>query len=74
MQFSAMEKAKENGVEIRYWNDEMLNLFETTWLEVVSEKTSEDPFFNKVWKDLSEFRKGYALWEANAFLPRATHQ
>ncbi|MBA5763524.1 TRAP transporter substrate-binding protein [Vibrio sp. 404] len=74
LQYSAMEKAKDNGVEIRYWNEEMLTLFETTWMEVVEEKKNADPFFNKVWDDLSEFRNGYALWEANAFLPRATRE
>ena len=49
----------------------MLDTFESKWDEVVAEKTSADPFFNKVWSDLSTFRKGYDLWEANAFLPRA---
>jgi len=72
IQFTAMEKAKQNGVEIRYWNKEMLDLFKKTWLEVVEEKKSADPFFNKVWADLSTFRQGYALWQANGFLPRAT--
>ncbi|MEF1291138.1 C4-dicarboxylate ABC transporter, partial [Vibrio sp. M260118] len=72
LQFAAMEKAKENGVEIRYWNDEMLNLFENTWLEVVEEKKAADPFFDKVWADLSTFREGYALWAVNGFLPRET--
>ncbi|GAK83317.1 TRAP transporter solute receptor unknown substrate 6 [Vibrio ponticus] len=74
MQYSAMQKAKENGVEIRYWNEEMLSLFENTWMEVVEEKKNSDPFFDKVWSDLSEFRNGYALWEANAFLPRETQK
>lgn len=72
MQFPVMEKAKENGVEIRYWNDTMLTTFKNTWDEVVAEKTAADPFFKKVWDDMSTFRKGYDLWEANAFLPRAT--
>jgi TRAP-type mannitol/chloroaromatic compound transport system substrate-binding protein len=72
MQFEVMAKAQENGVEIRYWNDTMLQAFEDKWLEVVEEKTAADPFFNKVWADLSTFRKGYDLWEANAFLPRTT--
>ncbi|WP_296062131.1 TRAP transporter substrate-binding protein [uncultured Amphritea sp.] len=71
MQFDVMAKAKENGVHIRYWNDNMLKTFEQKWDEVVAEKTAEDPFFKKVWDDLSTFRKGYDLWEANAFLPRA---
>nr|WP_319556466.1 TRAP transporter substrate-binding protein [uncultured Vibrio sp.] len=72
MQYAAMEKAKQNGVEIRYWNQEMLDLFKNTWMEVVEEKKTEDPFFDKVWTDLNNFRKGYALWSANGFLPRET--
>ena len=71
MQFPVMQKAAENGVEIRYWNDTMLNTFKSTWDEVVAEKTAADPFFKKVWDDMSTFRSGYDLWEANAFLPRA---
>jgi len=71
MQFPEMAKAKENGVEIRYWNDTMLKAFRSAWDEVVTEKTAADPFFKKVWDDMSEFRKGYDLWESNAFLPRA---
>ncbi len=70
MQFPVMAKAKENGVEIRYWNQTMLDTFQTKWDEVVVEKTAADPFFKKVWDDLSTFRAGYDLWEANAFLPR----
>tara|TARA_B100001063_G_C16743194_1_gene545962 strand:+ start:571 stop:1641 length:1071 start_codon:yes stop_codon:yes gene_type:complete len=71
MQFEVMAKAEQNGVEIRYWNQTMLDTFESKWDEVVAEKTAADPFFNKVWSDLSTFREGYNLWEANAFLPRA---
>ncbi|SFG92515.1 extracellular solute-binding protein, family 7 [Neptunomonas qingdaonensis] len=71
MQFPVMAEAKANGVEIRYWNDTMLKAFEDKWLEVAAEKSAEDAFFKKVWDDLSEFRKGYDLWEANAFLPRS---
>ncbi len=72
MQFAVMAKAQEQGVELRYWNDTMLQAFAEKWDEVVVEKTSSDPFFNKVWTDLSTFRKGYDLWEENAFLPRKT--
>ncbi len=71
MQFDVMKKSKENGVEIRYWNQTMLDTFQSKWDEVVAEKTATDPFFKKVWDDLSQFREGYNLWEANAFLPRA---
>jgi TRAP-type mannitol/chloroaromatic compound transport system substrate-binding protein len=71
MQFPVMAKAKENGVEIRYWNDTMLAAFEEKWDEVVIEKSAADPFFKKVWDDLNTFRTGYNLWESNAFLPRS---
>lgn len=74
MQFGVMAKAQENGVHIRYWNDTMLKTFEEKWDEVVVEKTAADPFFKKVWDDLSTFRKGYDLWEANAFLPRSQNK
>ncbi|MBV1787044.1 TRAP transporter substrate-binding protein [Marinobacterium sp. D7] len=70
MQFPVMEKAKQDGVEIRYWNQTMLDTFKTKWDEVVTEKSAADPFFKKVWDDMSTFRQGYDLWEANAFLPR----
>lgn len=71
MQFEVMQKAADNGVQIRYWNQTMLDTFKSKWDEVVVEKTAADPFFKKVWDDLSTFREGYDLWEANAFLPRA---
>lgn len=71
MQFPVMAEAKANGVEIRYWNDTMLKTFEEKWNEVATEKSAEDPFFKKVWDDMSTFRKGYDLWESNAFLPRS---
>ncbi|MFC6669590.1 TRAP transporter substrate-binding protein [Marinobacterium aestuariivivens] len=70
MQFPVMADAKQNGVEIRYWNETMLDTFSEKWQEVAAEKSVEDPFFKKVWDDLSQFREGYDLWEANAFLPR----
>ncbi|WP_338142349.1 hypothetical protein [Amphritea opalescens] len=74
MQFDVMANAKEHGVHIRYWNDTMLTAFEEKWDEVVAEKTVADPFFKKVWGDLSTFRKGYDLRESNAFLPCATNK
>jgi len=70
MQFPVMADAQQNGVEIRYWNQTMLDTFEEKWKEVAAEKSAEDPFFKKVWDDLSQFREGYDLWESNAFLPR----
>ncbi|MFB9887465.1 TRAP transporter substrate-binding protein [Balneatrix alpica] len=68
-QFPVLADSKEKGVEIRYWNDTMLTAFKTAWDEVVVEQT-QDEFFKKVWDDMSGFRSGYDLWEANAYLPR----
>ncbi len=71
MQFSVMaENVKDRGVTNVYWSDEMLSLFQKTWEEVAAEE-AKDPFFKKVYDDLQTFRKGYDLWEAYGFLPRA---
>jgi len=70
-QFAVMkENVEKRGVVIKQWNPEMLSAFKSAWDEVVTEETVKDPFFAKVWIDLSEFRDGYKLWGENAFLPR----
>jgi TRAP-type mannitol/chloroaromatic compound transport system substrate-binding protein len=70
-QFKVMkENVEKRGVVIKQWSPEMLRAFKTAWDEVVMEETARDPFFAKVWTDLSEFRQGYSLWGDNAFLPR----
>ena len=72
IQFDVLrENVEEQGVQLHYWSDDMLNLFRETWDEIAAEQAAGDEFFDKVWSDLSEFRSGYDLWEANAFLPRA---
>lgn len=69
-QFDEMKAMQEKGVQHMYWNDLMLNTFESTWHEVAAEYSAEDPFFKKVWADLNQFREDYDLWERYAFLPR----
>lgn len=59
----------ENGVQLRYWSDDMLQTYRDAWDEVLKEQQS-DPMFKKVWDDLSAFRESYDLWEKHAFLPR----
>ncbi|WP_027855166.1 TRAP transporter substrate-binding protein [Marinobacterium litorale] len=68
-QFEILAEAQKDGVEIRYWNDQMLDAFKRKWNEVVTEM-NEDPFFKKAYADLSDFREKYDIWEVNAFLPR----
>ena len=70
LQFPEMEKAQQQGVEIRYWSPQMLALFKQAWDEVVAERSTEDPFFKQVWDDMSEFRQRYRLWRDHGFLPR----
>lgn len=70
-QFEIMKQnVEKRGVKMVRWSDEMLDLFKTTWEEVAAEQASKDAFFKKVYQDLETFRKGYDLWESNAFLPR----
>ena len=71
-QFSVLANAKQNGVEIRYWSDEILSAYNKAWNEVVEEQSAKNEFFKKVWTDLDGFRKQYDLWEKHAFLPRDT--
>lgn len=72
IQYQAMHKnANERGVINLYWSPEMLRVFESTWQQVVNEET-KDPFFRKVWEDLSAFRANYEIWRRHAFLPRKT--
>ncbi|MEO0669761.1 MAG: TRAP transporter substrate-binding protein [Pseudomonadota bacterium] len=71
MQFAALQKnIEENGVEIRKWSPEMLDVFRETWDVVAAEESAADPYFAEVYADMTEFRAQYDLWESNAFLPR----
>lgn len=64
------ENVADNGVTLKQWSPEMLDAFEAAWNDVAAEEAAKDPFFAKVWADLSEFRDGYTTWKTNAFLPR----
>jgi len=64
-----LENVAKNGVQIKKWQQSDLDAFRKAWLDVVEEE-AKDPFFKKVWDDLSKFREGYAIWKKNAFLPR----
>lgn len=70
-QFDVMqENVEKNGVKIMRWNDEMLAAFKGAWDEVAAEESANDAGFKEVYDDLIKFRKGYAIWKENAFLPR----
>lgn len=62
MQFDALKKSiEENGVEIRQWSSEMLDVFRTTWEDVAAEESANDPFFAEVYAHMTSFREEYDL-------------
>jgi len=65
-----IDNVENNGVHIKQWSDEMLEIFETTWNEVAEEEAANNEFFATVLADLNDFRDGYKVWKENAFLPR----
>ena len=69
--FEAMQdNVENNGVFIKQWSPEMLDMFESAWNEVAAELAAEDEYFAEVWADLQEFRAGYKVWNNNIYLPR----
>jgi TRAP-type mannitol/chloroaromatic compound transport system substrate-binding protein len=69
--YAAMvDNAENNGVTIKNWTPEQLDVFESAWNEVAAELAAEDEFFKLVWDDLQEFREGYKVWNNNIYLPR----
>ncbi|MBI3993504.1 MAG: TRAP transporter substrate-binding protein [Candidatus Lambdaproteobacteria bacterium] len=70
IQFDVIKRNNERGVVSLYWSKDMLALFEKTWHEVATEQSAKDPFFKKVFDDLTAFRVGYTEWKKLAFLPR----
>ncbi len=72
--FKAMIEMKEKyGVTNRRWTDAQLAVFEKAWLEVLEEKSAEDPLFKRVADHYLNFRKGYKLW-GDAQALKATYQ
>ncbi len=70
IQAPVMAENVKNGVQNKYWSEEMLTVFKAKWDEVVEEQKAKDANFAEIWADLSAFRQDYSLWEKNAFLPR----
>ncbi len=70
IQFPEIKENVQKGVQIHYWNDEMLNAFRAKWEEVVSEESAKDPEFKRIYGNLQAFREDYAQWNELAFMPR----
>ncbi len=63
----AMKRNVERGVHQVTWPPEIIEQFRLAWDEVVEEKVAEDPYFKKVWEDLSAFRAEYKEWSSRAY-------
>ena len=70
-QFQVMrDNVEKYEVNIKRWDDAMLQAYEQAWKEVVQEESAKDQFFNEVWTDLSQFRKNGGVGGEDAYLPR----
>ena len=68
--YAAMvDNVENNGVTIKQWSPEIIAAFQSAWDEVAKELAADDPFFQEVWADLQEYRKGYKTWQ-KIYLPR----
>jgi TRAP-type mannitol/chloroaromatic compound transport system substrate-binding protein len=65
---AAIAKMQEQGVTVHQWSPEMLDAFRKAWDEVAAEEMEVNPEFKKVYSDLVEFRKNFAVWGKNGYL------
>ncbi|MEM8729816.1 MAG: TRAP transporter substrate-binding protein [Pseudomonadota bacterium] len=68
-----IDNVDNNGVTMKQWTPEMLEVFQATWNEVAAEEAENDAYFAKVLADLNAFRADYDVWKQNAFLPRSAN-
>ena len=64
----ALEKLQAKGVILHRWSDEILEVLENAWHEVVEEESAKNEDFARVWASLSEFRKSYKTWKDIGFV------
>jgi TRAP-type mannitol/chloroaromatic compound transport system substrate-binding protein len=62
-QFGVMAEMRDKyQVQVKRWPDEILKVYEKTWLDVIKEESANDPLFKKVADHYLAFRKNYAIW------------
>ena len=44
-----LNELKAKGVQIKFWDKPMLDLFHEKWLEVAKEQSEKSPDFKKAW-------------------------
>ena len=70
LQGEVIARFPDNGVSAETLPEPVLRQLETVANEVLDEEAARDPMFNKILNAQREFRKGYQLWKARAYLPR----
>lgn len=67
-----IDSQEKHGVNIEYLSQDILKNLETAWTQVAEELSESSPMFKESYEDISAFRKKYAVWGKNGFLPRAS--
>ena len=65
----ALDRMRENGVQVHYWGEEFLKAFRQATEEVLAEQSAKDADFKKVYESLTNFRKNYGQWQRLSRLP-----
>ncbi len=68
-QVPALKELQAKGVQLHRWSDEDLAKLREAWLEVVEEKSAEDPVFKRVADSYFAFREEYSLWRELNYMP-----
>lgn len=68
IQGAAIAELKEKGAIVHIWPQDMLDVFEASWVEVVAEESAADTEFKAAWESLSAFREEYKNWGDVGFL------
>jgi TRAP-type mannitol/chloroaromatic compound transport system substrate-binding protein len=68
LQFKAMRDNHANGVINHRWPKEILDAFNSAWLQVIEEEIKQNPDSKRVWDSYSRFREDYTIWRENGYL------
>lgn len=68
-QRAALTALRQEGVEVNYWSDEMLQAFKRAYEEVVQEMSAKDEPFRRTHDSYLKFREGYKEWAKLSRLP-----
>lgn len=58
---------EKRGVQNMLYSQEILKQLKTRWLEIAKEESAKDPFFKKVFDDLSAYMDDYQIWKCHSY-------